>query len=107
MIRRPPRSTLFPYTTLFRSPHGGSHFSARDSAAIHGRSRRGSAQNVPCVPCTHPNGGKTTRISCCPLPSLNETTCAASECQAPARSNHPVSVGLIRNRRSEEHTSEL
>src|SRR3989449_2096518 len=26
MIRRPPRSTLFPYTTLFRSdPHGGLH----------------------------------------------------------------------------------
>src|SRR2546422_2260189 len=24
MIRRPPRSTLFPYTTLFRS-HGGDH----------------------------------------------------------------------------------
>src|SRR5437762_10757780 len=23
MIRRPPRSTLFPYTTLFRSPHSG------------------------------------------------------------------------------------
>src|SRR3712207_6984233 len=23
MIRRPPRSTLFPYTTLFRSRHGG------------------------------------------------------------------------------------
>src|SRR3712207_8943153 len=23
MIRRPPRSTLFPYTTLFRSVHGG------------------------------------------------------------------------------------
>src|SRR5258706_7504411 len=25
MIRRPPRSTLFPYTTLFRSGHGGHH----------------------------------------------------------------------------------
>ena len=25
MIRRPPRSTLFPYTTLFRSPRGGNH----------------------------------------------------------------------------------
>src|SRR3989442_8738723 len=25
MIRRPPRSTLFPYTTLFRSPQGGVH----------------------------------------------------------------------------------
>src|SRR2546422_6433502 len=33
MIRRPPRSTLFPYTTLFRSPadrgrRGGSHTAA-------------------------------------------------------------------------------
>src|SRR5256885_8087319 len=25
MIRRPPRSTLFPYTTLFRSERGGDH----------------------------------------------------------------------------------
>src|SRR5436190_8012900 len=25
MIRRPPRSTLFPYTTLFRSPSRGLH----------------------------------------------------------------------------------
>src|SRR2546422_7158536 len=25
MIRRPPRSTLFPYTTLFRSPRAHSH----------------------------------------------------------------------------------
>src|SRR5260221_2339280 len=25
MIRRPPRSTLFPYTTLFRSPARGCH----------------------------------------------------------------------------------
>src|SRR2546426_12770923 len=25
MIRRPPRSTLFPYTTLFRSTHAGAH----------------------------------------------------------------------------------
>src|SRR5256885_5080785 len=27
MIRRPPRSTLFPYTTLFRSPDGLVHHS--------------------------------------------------------------------------------
>src|SRR5256885_11887207 len=26
MIRRPPRSTLFPYTTLFRSGRGAEHF---------------------------------------------------------------------------------
>src|SRR3712207_7980913 len=31
MIRRPPRSTLFPYTTLFRSlGHGGRHRGMRD-----------------------------------------------------------------------------
>src|SRR2546422_4653241 len=38
MIRRPPRSTLFPYTTLFRS-RGGSVFDAAeglpDAAQIH------------------------------------------------------------------------
>src|SRR3712207_8395441 len=29
MIRRPPRSTLFPYTTLFRSPRPARNVSAR------------------------------------------------------------------------------
>src|SRR5256885_4667230 len=29
MIRRPPRSTLFPYTTLFRSPHSTLVFEQR------------------------------------------------------------------------------
>src|SRR3712207_7009072 len=29
MIRRPPRSTLFPYTTLFRSPGGRLHQDTR------------------------------------------------------------------------------
>src|SRR3712207_7782231 len=29
MIRRPPRSTLFPYTTLFRSVRGGGNTRAR------------------------------------------------------------------------------
>src|SRR2546429_1368280 len=31
MIRRPPRSTLFPYTTLFRSVHGHNEQRAADS----------------------------------------------------------------------------
>src|SRR2546429_3943463 len=33
MIRRPPRSTLFPYTTLFRSSEGGSGFRACECEA--------------------------------------------------------------------------
>src|SRR3989442_11616883 len=37
MIRRPPRSTLFPYTTLFRSPVGGRGGPADPGASHHGR----------------------------------------------------------------------
>src|SRR2546430_8847282 len=39
MIRRPPRSTLFPYTTLFRSHHPSRH-QARKHPPV-GRSRLG------------------------------------------------------------------
>src|SRR2546426_8437279 len=43
MIRRPPRSTLFPYTTLFRSPVGGAHgrepMADRDARAAREESR--------------------------------------------------------------------
>src|SRR5437588_2040711 len=37
MIRRPPRSTLFPYTTLFRSHHGGAAFGENGFLALLGR----------------------------------------------------------------------
>src|SRR3712207_8681129 len=39
MIRRPPRSTLFPYTTLFRSAGGGRHRPAAGAARRQGRVR--------------------------------------------------------------------
>src|SRR2546422_8518987 len=42
MIRRPPRSTLFPYTTLFRSP--GFHFSPAQAEKPF---RRGTGQGEP------------------------------------------------------------
>src|SRR5256885_11617555 len=42
MIRRPPRSTLFPYTTLFRSEPGrGRHLFARALPPLRGRGGRG------------------------------------------------------------------
>src|SRR4051812_49787925 len=53
MIRRPPRSTLFPYTTLFRSWFRGRCESARDrsddrteKAAPSGRAADSSGQRV-------------------------------------------------------------
>src|SRR3712207_7283797 len=40
MIRRPPRSTLFPYTTLFRSYTKKGHFSVRRRTGRTAKARR-------------------------------------------------------------------
>src|SRR5688572_32695090 len=48
MIRRPPRSTLFPYTTLFRSPDGQRRGPPADAGdAQRPRSGRRLAANQP------------------------------------------------------------
>src|SRR3712207_8105132 len=44
MIRRPPRSTLFPYTTLFRSRFPGQMFAATAQARYLFGARMGRAQ---------------------------------------------------------------
>src|SRR3712207_8046501 len=51
MIRRPPRSTLFPYTTLFRSPDRPRHEAGAvpDGRGVH-RSRRRPARPRPRAP---------------------------------------------------------
>src|SRR3712207_7780845 len=60
MIRRPPRSTLFPYTTLFRSPHPGEQHLGR--ACRHGarlpRGRSGSVWKMQGG-----RNGSTERVS--------------------------------------------
>src|SRR3712207_7736213 len=47
MIRRPPRSTLFPYTTLFRSA-AAQH--VPDQLVAYGRDQREGADRVAVVP---------------------------------------------------------
>src|SRR4051812_49810952 len=47
MTGRPPRSTLFPYTTLFRSPAGArAGHPGRPAAADRGRGRRGDRKST-------------------------------------------------------------
>src|SRR3712207_7422658 len=46
MIRRPPRSTLFPYTTLFRSERDAALRAGRDVAAVAALHERGVAAAV-------------------------------------------------------------
>src|SRR5258707_2356753 len=79
MIRRPPRSTLFPYTTLFRSirTKGASQVLHKFQAEI---------RHSPPVTMLH-------TLTCPTLRS--DTRCLTGD------------LRVVRGRRSEEHTSEL
>src|SRR3712207_7093784 len=50
MIRRPPRSTLFPYTTLFRSDRADDRQAQRARGGAAGRPHRGHARPAAAAP---------------------------------------------------------
>src|SRR5256885_10004721 len=76
MIRRPPRSTLFPYTTLFRSLIGGSESEttlARNRLALDSIGFRPRVlRDVSNVDCSTTLFGKKLRVPvlCAPVGSL-------------------------------------
>src|SRR2546426_1640190 len=63
MIRRPPRSTLFPYTTLFRSLHPGRGCLRKDPLEVNGPSSN-LGKKVPwrAVHVLHVNQRESPRI---------------------------------------------
>src|SRR5260370_23163616 len=79
MIRRPPRSTLFPYTTLFRS--------VTDCGA-RATSSGPSKVSIEAIRVRCPDGSTTTSSPACNSPLAKKSWCC-------------------RRGRSEEHTSEL
>src|SRR3712207_7542136 len=83
MIRRPPRSTLFPYTTLFRSADSGAREDAEPLAAATGDERveRAHAERDALA-----DRGARERVG---------------------RAGHRCARRALERRRSEEHTSEL
>src|SRR5258708_10027728 len=85
MIRRPPRSTLFPYTTLFRSI---------PPAIFHAKSGRHGCTQAP-KPCTSSNNFHCSRDGSITVKQL---------CRQCVLTCFPIGD---RNVRSEEHTSEL
>src|SRR5690606_39378083 len=67
MIRRPPRSTLFPYTTLFRSGDGrprqrGNAAADRAGSRRH-RRQRGGVTPPPLLRLVEPADRKSTRLN--------------------------------------------
>src|SRR3712207_8299547 len=85
MIRRPPRSTLFPYTTLFRSPLGRAQQVARAEVLRH-----------------EPHDEARDRAAA----DDGERAPAARTADQPQAVEAPERPQL-RAQRSEEHTSEL
>src|SRR3712207_8059774 len=85
MIRRPPKSTLFPYTTLFRSSHG--------PAAL---------ADVPAADEAIPPQ-RAARFRRAPL----RITARPAARRAEGRARAPRARSAGRPARSEEHTSEL
>src|SRR3712207_9103897 len=75
MIRRPPRSTLFPYTTLFRSVVSGGRRGV-DGAPRTGLPRRvGTPRGVRSA--AHPAGGRRGRVLRLVSPPLADVARAA------------------------------
>src|SRR3712207_9333221 len=92
MIRRPPRSTLFPYTTLFRS-RGVSEVGVVNADDVHGRLLLDAAE-IPLVPFSR-DDLSDVEIT----PTRHAYTWRGRRVEVP--------LGGEFNVRSEEHTSEL
>src|SRR5256886_12315786 len=100
MIRRPPRSTLFPYTTLFRS-----RLKAQECRRLLERLRDQGWLTLPPVRNSGPQGPRRIRLS--------EASAPQAILEGSAGEFAPLELRVIESRsesrlwRSEEHTSEL
>src|SRR3712207_9583749 len=92
MIRRPPRSTLFPYTTLFRSIGFGKAGKTLAAKMAQLGKRVALIEQSPTM-----YGGTCINIGCIPTKSL----ITAAEHRA------SFAEAMAHKDRSEEHTSEL
>src|SRR3546814_8580760 len=109
MIRRPPRSTrtatLFPYTTLFRSP-------VAEYATKNMKAARAKVNAAQIAAALQENDLSDTRLSDIRRPSHSSPkpyTAHPSAGGTSSKSPIPLSpvLGLLTIQRSEEHTSEL
>src|SRR5947209_12915949 len=89
MIRRPPRSTLFPYTTLFRSPHRGS---------------RARCKTAGCPPCTKPGSGRRANRTVATNQNGSDPETEDEPQNGPRRTGgHTGKIRRSPNRRTDHH----
>src|SRR4051812_49902238 len=95
MIRRPPRSTLFPYTTLFRSVHVGLHVRPCDKSPTHTSVTAGAR--------SYTRDRKSTRLNSSHMSISYAVFCLKKKKQHRARSRYrkpTVRCGKLEPRRS-------
>src|SRR5260370_28859934 len=80
MIRRPPRSTLFPYTTLFRSNRAPNH--ARHCRPIHRVSAISGTRMIAVLPRASVSCTARMYTSVFPLPEIARSEEHTSELQS-------------------------
>src|SRR2546430_10765497 len=75
MIRRPPRSTLFPYTTLFRSGAGPQSDNALEAIVVGGRSIENAAQDRKSTRLNSSHSQISYAVFCLKKKKKKERTC--------------------------------
>src|SRR3712207_7542753 len=96
MIRRPPRSTLFPYTTLFRSSSNSTMFQPRQRD-------RTIARNVWCVSLTH---SSVISNATSPLRTLI-APCRSEEHTSELQSRQYLVCRLLLEKKKQNHQHEV
>src|SRR5256885_7041066 len=94
MIRRPPRSTLFPYTTLFRSV--ALRLQEVEPPADLGQQAPGGA-HVPAPVEQRPGDRKSTRLNSSHLVISYAVFCLKKKTYQTVRTTIPLSSGLSRD----------
>src|SRR3712207_7788575 len=102
MIRRPPRSTLFPYTTLFRSrlQFGHDAGTPADADDALGAGQRAPAESVG-VPRRRADRGRARRARAPDLARLTPASAARSEehtSELPSRQSLVCRLLLVKNK---------
>src|SRR5256885_7334357 len=101
MIRRPPRSTLFPYTTLFRSRESEMPRSRDVDGEIEGGcpGRQGDLVGTPCVGRSAGEDRKSTRLNSSHLVISYAVFCLKKKKKPRARTSHrdPTSTAWSRS----------
>src|SRR5690242_21132772 len=99
MIRRPPRSTLFPYTTLFRSQkdvqsgQAGIFRASKRTCSSSGCSHR--ERHAPSDPAVNKSDRKSTRLNSSHMSISYAVFCLKKKKKKKKKQRHQIKISII------------